>query len=94
MNPHELVDHIRSGPTEIVYEEPLRFRRLTHSKPCDFNEFLQALQSSETIRDVSCYSHRKLITSEDEWLLLVKTLGNINYQRHSMYDTLLHARFS
>jgi hypothetical protein len=77
MNPRELVDYIRSGPAELVLDEPLRFRRRTHSNPCDFNEFLRALQSSETIRTVECLSHTYLGISEDEWVLLVKTLGRI-----------------
>jgi hypothetical protein len=77
MNPRELVDHIRSGPAKLVLNMPLRFRRRTRSNPCDFNVFLQALQSSETIRDVECESHRKLNISEDEWVLLLKALGNI-----------------
>jgi hypothetical protein len=45
--------------------------------PCDFNEFLEALQSNETIRDVQCRSQLRLSITEDEWVLLVKTLGNI-----------------
>jgi hypothetical protein len=78
MNPRELVDHIRSGPAKLVLDEPLpRFRRRTRSNPCDFNEFLQALQTSETIREVRCASHRELDITEDEWVLLIKTLGNI-----------------
>jgi hypothetical protein len=77
MNPRELVDHILSGPVKLMLNEPLRFRRRTRSNPCDFNEFLQALQSSETIRDVSCLSHRRLGISKDEWFLLVRTLGSI-----------------
>jgi hypothetical protein len=77
MNPRELVDHIRCGPAELVLDEPLRFRRRTRSNPCDFNEFLQALQSSETIRDVTCGSRLELEISEDEWVLLVETLGSI-----------------
>jgi hypothetical protein len=77
MNPRELVDHIRSGPAELVLDEPLRFRRRTRSNPCDFNEFLQALQSSETIRIVRCRSQLNLGITEDEWVLLVKTLGSI-----------------
>jgi hypothetical protein len=77
MNPRELVDHIRSGPVELVLDEPLRFRRRTRSNPCDFNEFLQALRSSETIRNVRCWSHQRLIITEGEWVLLVKTLGSI-----------------
>jgi hypothetical protein len=52
MNPRELVDHIRSGPAELELKEPLRFRRQTRSNPCDFSEFLQALQCSEAIRTV------------------------------------------
>ncbi len=77
MNPRELVDHIRSGPAKLVLDEPLRFRRRTRSNPCDFNEFIQALRSSETIRDVECSSHRRLGITEDEWVLLVKTIGRI-----------------
>jgi hypothetical protein len=77
MNPRHLVDHIRSGPAELVLDEPLRFRRRTRSNPCDFNDFIQALQSSETIRAVNCESHRILCITEDEWVLLVKTLGRI-----------------
>jgi hypothetical protein len=77
MNPRELVDHIRSGPAALVLTKPLRFRRRTRSNPCDFNEFLQALRSSETIRTATCGSHRELGISEDDWVLLVKTLGSI-----------------
>jgi hypothetical protein len=77
MNPRELVDHIRSGPAELVLREPLRFRRLTRSNPCDFNEFLEALQSSVTIRNVACGTHIELGITEDEWVLLVKTIGRI-----------------
>jgi hypothetical protein len=49
MNPRELVDHILSGPAKLMLDEPLRFRRRTRSNPCDFNEFLEALRSVETI---------------------------------------------
>jgi hypothetical protein len=77
MNPRELVDRIRSGPAELVLRKPLRFRRRTRSNPCDFNEFLQALQSSETIRNVDCGDHMQLSITEHEWVLLVKTLGSI-----------------
>jgi hypothetical protein len=77
MNPRELVDHIRSGPAKLVLDEPLRFRRRTRSNPCDFNEFLQALRSSDTIRTVDCGSQLNLGISEHEWVLLLKTLGSI-----------------
>jgi hypothetical protein len=78
MNARELVDHIRSGPAMLVLDKPLpRFRRRTRSNPCDFNEFLQALQSSETIRTVRCDSHQRLSITKYEWVLLVKTLGRI-----------------
>jgi hypothetical protein len=77
MNPRELVDHIRSGPASLVLEGPLRFHRQTSSNPCDFNEFLQALQSSEMIRDVTCKSQLSLSISEDQWVLLVRTIGRI-----------------
>jgi hypothetical protein len=77
MNPRELVDHILSGPADLGLNEPLRFRRRTRSNPCDFNEFLEALQSSKTIRDVQCRSQLHLGITEDEWVLLIKTLGSI-----------------
>jgi hypothetical protein len=88
MNPRELVDHIRSGPAELVLDKPLpRFPRRTRShpypfccrtpSPCDYNDFIQALQSSETIRSVTCHSHRRLRIAEDEWELLVNTIGSI-----------------
>jgi hypothetical protein len=57
--------------------EPLRFRRRTRSNTCDFNDFLQALQSNETLQYVECYSQLELRIAEDEWVLLVKTLGSI-----------------
>jgi hypothetical protein len=82
MNPRELVDHIRSGPAELVLDDQ-RFRpRTTHSNPRDFNEFLRALQSSETIRTVTCISHLQLGISQDRWILLVNTLGRIASIRH------------
>jgi hypothetical protein len=77
MNPRELVDHIRSGPAELVLDKPLRFRRRTRSNPCDFSEFLRALQSNETIRTAECGTHQTLGITEHEWVLLVKTLGSI-----------------
>jgi hypothetical protein len=79
MNSRELVDYIRSGPTKIELKEPLRFHRRTRSSPCDFNEFLQALESSETIRSITCDSQLRLGITEDEWVLLVETIGNIRY---------------
>jgi hypothetical protein len=63
MNPREHV--IRSGPEELVLDKPLRFRRRTRSNPCDFSEFLQALQFSETIRTVRCKSQVRLNITED-----------------------------
>jgi hypothetical protein len=77
MNPRELVDHIHSGPAKLMIDKPLCFRRRTPSNPCDFNEFLQALQSSETIRDVTCFSQVQLGITEDQWVLLVTTIGHI-----------------
>jgi hypothetical protein len=77
MNPRELVSYIRSGPTELVLHEPLRFRRRTLFNWCDFSDFLHALQSSKTIRTVWCRSQHKLGITEDEWVLLIKTLGSI-----------------
>jgi hypothetical protein len=87
MNPRELVDHIRSGPSDLLLDKPLRFRRRLcpnpcNFNPCNFNEFLQALQTSETIRTVNCESYRELGISEDEWVLLVKTLGSIKNIQH------------
>jgi hypothetical protein len=78
MNPRELVDHIHSGPTVLELDKPLRFRRRTRSNPCDFNDFLQALRSSETIRTAYCCpSHLELGIAEDQWVLLIKTIGCI-----------------
>jgi hypothetical protein len=77
MNPRELMDHIRSGPTKLILFKPLRFRRQTRSNPCDFKEFLQALQSSEKIRTVTCRSQFLLSVAEDQWILFVKALGRI-----------------
>jgi hypothetical protein len=82
MNPRELVNHIRSGPAKLVLRELLRFRRRTRSNLCDFNEFLQALQSSETIRTVDSGTRQQLGVAEDEWVLLVKTLGSIKGIQH------------
>jgi hypothetical protein len=79
MNPRELVDHIRSGPTELVLDGTLpRFFRRTRSNPCDFTAFLQAIRSSATIRTAVCSSQLLLGIEEDEWVLLVETLGSIN----------------
>jgi hypothetical protein len=77
MNPRELVDHIRSGAEKLVLDEPLRFRRRSRTSPCDFNELLQALQTSETIRTVTCKSQLRVGITEDDWALLVKTIGSI-----------------
>jgi hypothetical protein len=77
MDPLELLDHIRSGPAKLVLDEPLRFP--PHSNLlCDFNELLQALQSSETLQDVTCRSQQTLGITENEWVLLVHTIGRIN----------------
>jgi hypothetical protein len=55
-----------------------RFVSPPRSNPlCDFNEFLQDLQSSETIRNVTCKSQQTLGITENEWVLLVKTIGRI-----------------
>jgi hypothetical protein len=85
MDARELVDHIHSGPTKLMLaDKPLLFGRRTfsHSNTCDFNEFLQALQSSETIREVLCKSHLHLRITEDEWVLLLKALGRIKDIQH------------
>jgi hypothetical protein len=81
MDSRELVDHIRSDPAELELCRALRFRRRTcfngRFNPCDFDELLQALQSSKTIRDVRCGTQQTLDITEEEWALLVKTLGRI-----------------
>jgi hypothetical protein len=82
MNPRELVDHIRTGPAELVLLEPLRLRRRRRSNPCDFNEFLQALLSSETIRSVTCDVRQRLGIARDQWVLLVQ-IHAWEDQRHS-----------
>jgi hypothetical protein len=88
MNSLELLDRIRSGPAELVLDEPLRFRRRTRSNPCDFNEFLQVLQSSETIRTVTCRSQLQLSITEAEWVVLVETIGRIkDVQTFQFYCT-------
>jgi hypothetical protein len=73
-NSCELVNHIRSGRAKLVLDKPLHFR--------DFSEFLQALKSSEKIRTVKCGTHRVLGITEDEWVLLVKTIGRIKDIQH------------
>jgi hypothetical protein len=82
MNPRELVNHIRSGPASLVLEGPLRFHRQTSFNPCDFNEFLQVLQSSKTIRTVTCKSQVLLGIKEYQWVLLVRTIGRIQDIQH------------
>jgi hypothetical protein len=81
MDSRELVDDIRSGPADLELCRALRFRRRTcfngRFNPCDFDELLQALQSSKTIRDVFCLTQQALDISEDEWVFLVKTTGRI-----------------
>jgi hypothetical protein len=77
MNLRELVDHIHSGPAKLVLDKPLRVPRPTRRNSCDFDEFLQALHYRKTIRTVECESHLVLNITEDEWILLVKTLGSI-----------------
>jgi hypothetical protein len=93
MNPRELVDHIRSGPAELVLDESLRFRRRMRSNQCDFNEFLEDLQSSEPIRAVTCKSQLHVSIPEDKWVLLVKTLGSIHnlslHCTHGSHDFIL-----
>jgi hypothetical protein len=79
MNARELVDRIRSGPSSLMLLKPIRFRpRRSHrSNPCDFNDLLQALQSSETIRDVYLLSRLMIGISEEQWVRLVKTIGSM-----------------
>jgi hypothetical protein len=93
-NPHhEFVNHIRSGPVELMLDKPLHFRRRTYFNPCDFKNFLQVLQSSKTIRTVACMAHLELGISENEWVLLVKTLGSIKgIQSLKLYCTLSGSR--
>jgi hypothetical protein len=43
------MEPIRSGLVKLELHELPRFRRRTRSNPCDFDEFIQALQFSETI---------------------------------------------
>jgi hypothetical protein len=68
----ELTDHIRSGPSELILKIPLRFHRRS-----DFNDFLQALETSEAIAHVRCSSHLELDIVEDDWVLLIETLGRM-----------------
>jgi hypothetical protein len=92
MNARELVDHIKSGLTKLMLDKPLRFNDQSCSNPCDFNEFIQALRSSDTIRKVTCLRPQQLLgIAEDEWVLLVKTIGTIKSIRAL---TVLQSRFS
>jgi hypothetical protein len=87
MTPLELVNHIRSGPVTIVFDETLpRFRRRTRSNPCDFKEFLRALQCNQTIKIAECGSHLRLGVSEGEWVRLVMTLGSIKGMKSLKLD--------
>ncbi len=83
MNPRELVNHIRSGPAKLVLDEQLPFLPRTcfngRCNPCELDEFLHALESSVTIQDVFCSSPQTLRNTEDEWVLLVQTLGRIRH---------------
>jgi hypothetical protein len=71
MNLREVIDHVR-GPKDLVLDKPLR-----PCQPDDFNEFLQVLQSSESIQTIKCTSQLVLEITEDQWDLLVKALGRI-----------------
>jgi hypothetical protein len=82
MNPRELVDHIRSGPVDLVLDEPLRFRRRTRSNPYDFSDFIQALQASEMIQSVKLVPKWGFGITEDKLILLIKTVGRIKDIRH------------
>jgi hypothetical protein len=83
MNTRELVNHIRSGPAKLVLDEQLLFLPRTcfngRCNPCELDEFLHALESSVTIQDVFCSSQQTLRNTEDEWVLLVQTLGRIRH---------------
>jgi hypothetical protein len=78
MNLRELVDYIHSGPANLMLDKPLRFHPRTPSNPSEFNELLQALQSSETIRRVTCRSQVLFRITEYQWVLLVQALGRIH----------------
>jgi hypothetical protein len=69
--------HIESGPENITFNYPLRFRRRTRSNPYSFDDFLQALRSSRTIRSVECHNHEGLGITESEWCRLVQTFSSI-----------------
>jgi hypothetical protein len=74
----ELLDQIRSGPAELVLDKPLRFAPPSFFNTlCTFKKLLRALQSSKTIRTVTCKSQLHLRITEAEWVLLVKTIARI-----------------
>lgn len=75
--PQEVMDHIESGPENINFNYPLRFRRRTRSNPYSFDDFLQALRSSRTIRSVECHNHEGLGITESKWCRLVQTFSSI-----------------
>jgi hypothetical protein len=78
MKPYELFDLIRlNNPNELELKHTLRFRRRSRSNPCSFDDLLQALQSNESIHTVRCQGKISLGITEEEWFLLVQTLGTI-----------------
>jgi hypothetical protein len=86
MNPCDLFDYVRSGPTELKLFSELRpFGRRNHFllneviiDDDEFSSFLQALKSSETIRAAICLGFCSLGITQDQWIRLVNTLGSIN----------------
>jgi hypothetical protein len=83
MNLNYFIDHVRSSPTDLVLYKTLDF-----TLPHDFNEFLQVLKSSETIRYIQCGSPLRLGISEDYWVLLIKTFGSIKGIKHLRFEQL------
>jgi hypothetical protein len=78
MSARELVDHIRSGPTSLLLDCKLRFRRRSgDTNPCNFNELIQALRCNETIREVGVVSRLEIGIAKKQWVRLVKTIGSM-----------------
>jgi hypothetical protein len=82
MNLRELIDHVCSGPADLVLDKPFCMSH-THAL---FKVFLRALQCNETIRTAECRSHLEVGLTEDKWVLLVTTLGSIRGIEHLKFN--------
>jgi hypothetical protein len=75
MNPSELVDYVRSGPTDLVLDKPLRSSFPFPSRP-HANEFLQA-------DDQNCHLYITATLGYLRRRVGTSCQGAWEYQRHS-----------